>query len=868
MVGSPVSTISGSGRSRVLPRLAFAISTGFTLGVTVYMASVMFVDHTREQNKEQRELRGIELKQTILYLDEVLTMSARMAASTGEPEWEERYNSFVPKLDRAIEEALSIFPEIYQGAAAQLTNEANDKLIEMETRSFELVRAGKLEAARSLLFGSKYEDQKWIYGLGMTRFADIKRRTPRLMELRGIIMHLDEVLTMSARMAAVTGDDRWEERYSRFEPQLDSAIGEAVELVPDLLRGDTADKTDEANQALLAMESWAFDRVRTGKLEEAQQMLFGDEYERQKAIYKLGMVDLGLHLRMAASAELNANHRQVLLKLGLAAALLPILFASWLMLWRTFRTRELGLQDEALLRLNALEAVGNAIVITDAAGKIEWVNPSFTDLTGYSAGEIAGQKPSLLSSGRHPPEFFEQMWQTLLRGETYRGEVINRRKDGSEYPARILIAPVTGSDSQITNFVSVMEDDSVRSAFEDGLIAAKESAESSNRAKSEFLANISHEIRTPVNGILGLTQIVLDGDLSEEQRQHAGDIASCGETLLVLINDLLDLSKLDDGAMSIECVPTDLRAVVTDVCTTLGPLADERGNRVRVDYPRDENQYALADGNRIKQLLLNLVGNAVKFTRSGKIDIVLRWHRESDTDSILHVEINDTGVGIPANRIDCIFDRFVQAEGSTSRKFGGSGLGLAICRELVELMSGSIGVERLDVGTSFFFDLPLRLCEAPVEVDQAVPLDGDLPSLVELRILVAEDNRVNQTITRRMLENLGCQVIMVENGREAAEHVLHGEIDLVLMDCMMPDVDGYQGTRMIREAEAAAEGLQTHVPIIALTARAMEGDREACLEAGMDDYLSKPLKTRVLEQMLRAWVPKIQAARVAADEPA
>ena len=844
----------------MLPRLAFVISTSFTLLVTVWMASVIFVDNEREERNQLRQLRSMELKQTILHLHEVLTMSARMATSTGDPRWEQRYESFQPQLADAIEEALSVLPDLYQVAGVQFTADANAKLVDMERQAFELVRDGRSTEARDLLFGQQYEKQSQNYAMGMTRFADVKGKTLRLMELQGIIMHLDEVLTMSATMAAVTGDERWEDRYNEYEPRLDFAIREASELVPDLLRGDTAHKTEQANKALVAMEVRAFGFVRAGHLQQAQQLLFGSEYEEQKATYKVGMTHLGVHLRSAAGAERARNNQRSLWKLCLVASLLPVLLACWLMLWRAFRERELGLEGEALLRLNALEAVANAILITDPAGHIQWVNPSFTTLTGFSAAESTGQTPSMLSSGQHPREFFEDMWKILLRGETYRGEVVNRHKDGTEYPARLLIAPVTGADGTIMNFVSVMEDDSDRKAFQDALVDAKESAELSNQTKSEFLANISHEIRTPVHGILGLTQVLLDDQLNEEQREHADSIASCGQTLLILINDLLDLSKLDGGAMELEIVPTDLRALVDDVCATLSPLADDRGNRIAVDYPSEEGQYALVDPVRLRQVLLNLVGNAVKFTSCGKIKIVVRWRQDIDENSILHVEVNDTGVGIPAGQLDTIFERFVQGEGATTRKFGGSGLGLTISKELVELMSGSIGVKHLAVGTSFFIDVPLELCAAPALVN-ALAKSTQQPDLAGLRVLVAEDNKVNQTITRRMLAKLGCEAVLVEDGGEAAERVLSEQFDVVLMDCMMPTVDGYQGSRRIRQAESEAGGVTKRIPIIALTARAMSGDRELCLEAGMDDYLSKPLTLEDLARMLATWLPAARTSQ-------
>jgi PAS domain S-box-containing protein len=675
--------------------------------------------------------------------------------------------------------------------------------------------------------------------------------------------------------------------------------------------------------------------------------------------------------------------------------------------------RSLAGERDMLLRL--IESAG-IVSVTDARGKITRVNDNFCAVSGYSREDLLGSNHRIVNSGHHPRPFWRDMYRTIMSGRPWRSRVCNRARDGSLYWVdSTVVASLDGRGKPLC-YLSLRIDITEKveqerllreyaaslAALNRDLASARDAAEAASRAKSEFLANMSHEIRTPMNGVLGMLSLLVDTPLDPEQRDFAETARSSADSLLTVINDILDFSKIEAGMLSIEPLPFDLRVTVEEIAELLAARADERGVELVVRYATGTPHRLIGDPGRIRQVVLNLVGNALKFTERGHVLIAVDAPEIGENEALVRIAVEDTGIGIPADKLPQLFDRFQQADGSTTRRFGGTGLGLAIVKQLCGLMGGDIEVTSA-AGTGSTFTSTLRLAfdrsEAPtplpqsslqgvralvvddVEINRRVLLeqlvsfgmrvdsapgggaalavlraaaksndpfrvalvdhlmpdvDGETlgrtlredPAFAHLalllltssgsrgearrfadaefdgylvkptrssllaevlaavigrredgcsgplvtrhflavdaareasggasvageatcwRVLVAEDNATNQKVAVRILAKLGCHADVAANGREAVELWQKSPYDLVLMDCQMPGVDGFEATAEIRRLEAAS-GRRT--PIVALTAGVMAGDREKCLACGMDDFVRKPVDPSALRAAL------------------
>jgi PAS domain S-box-containing protein len=487
-----------------------------------------------------------------------------------------------------------------------------------------------------------------------------------------------------------------------------------------------------------------------------------------------------------------------------------------------------------------------------------WANRRMAEMFGWPTEEIEGlETRGFYPSEKDYLELGERAYPALARGERFVSEQEMRKQDGGLLWTRMsgrAIDPANVHGGSIWVFEDITEQMQAQSE----LLHAKEAAEAANVAKSQFLATMSHEIRTPMNGILGMAQLLLDDDLDDDERtEYARIIISSGQTLMALLNDILDLSKVEAGRVDLERLAFDPEQLVHDIVELFREQASNKGLSIESAWKGPSAAHYRGDPVRLRQMLSNLINNAIKFTPAGRILIEAGEVADDNGNSLLEFSVLDSGIGIPPEKQHLLFKPFSQVDASTTREYGGTGLGLSIVRNFARLMGGDVGVSSVDrAGSRFWFRIHAERLEDEVpSVVQNQPPAAAEPFPAHGRILVVEDNATNRRVIEAFLKKLPVLFSSVENGADALEYISTSpdKPDLVLMDCQMPVMDGYEATRHIRQWEA--EHHQPRLPVVALTASAFEEDRDQCMAAGMDDFLTKPINADQLLAILAKWLP-------------
>jgi PAS domain S-box-containing protein len=493
-----------------------------------------------------------------------------------------------------------------------------------------------------------------------------------------------------------------------------------------------------------------------------------------------------------------------------------------------------------------VENSNRVVIITDKDQKIEWVNPAFTGLTGYSAAEAEGRHPGKLLQGKDSdPVARKYMAACIAKGEPFECEVLNYMKNGSTYWVKIQGKALYNDAGKVEKFFAIQENITEKRQMEQELVLAKNAAEASAITKRRFLANMSHEIRTPINAIIGLSEQLNKANLTQDQQYLAEIIHTSANNLLVVLNDILDLSKIEEGKLHIVTEPMDISEVCNRAIKVLQHKAEEKNLILSLTIDECITKWLAGDPYRLNQVLLNIIGNAIKFTERGFVKLTCSVKSMDLVQQEIEIRVEDSGIGMDEMVMQNAFIEFQQGQQGFERKYGGTGLGLSICLNLVKLMKGSIKIEsQPGMGTTVIVTIPFAICEAPpkeMEEENYSFLQGS-------KILLVEDNTFNKLVASVILKKHGVIVFEAANGKEAIQMMEEREFELVLMDIQMPVMDGINATKHIRSI------LNKTLPIIALTAHALDEEKQNCIASGVDDFITKPFLEAQLLQVISKWM--------------